>query len=235
MQRAVELFDIDECGSDSAFVERTWSSRSEPEAFFLSGAASRWQMVVTAQQGVSQLTVRGPETRASVTAIPADAEFFGIVFSLGTYAPGLPLVAMVDRAVTFPAATPNSVVLGGARWNLPTMANADSFVKRLVAEGVIARDSMVAESLAVEVDGLSSRTVQRRVARATGLTRRTIRQIERAEHAVATLAAGRSPTETALLLGYADQAHLTRSLQRFVGQTPARVAESFKTAPPVDA
>src|SRR3989442_4860714 len=92
LQRAVELFVIDECGSDSAFIERTWSSRSVSEPFFLSVAASRWQMVVTTQQGARRLTVRGPETRATVTAIPADAEVFGIVFSLGTFVPALPLV-----------------------------------------------------------------------------------------------------------------------------------------------
>jgi AraC-like DNA-binding protein len=31
-----------------------------------------------------------------------------------------------------------------------------------------------------------------------------------------------------LLLGYADQAHLIRSLQRFIGQTPAMVVNSSR-------
>jgi hypothetical protein len=73
LKRAAELFLIDEWGSDSGFVEKVWRSRSEPEPFFLSVAASRWQIVVTTQRDHSQLTVRGPETRATVTAIPADA------------------------------------------------------------------------------------------------------------------------------------------------------------------
>ena len=76
------------------------------------------------------------------------------------------------------------------------------------------------------VAGVSTRTLQRRVARATGLTRRAIRQIARAERAVEVLERGASPRDAAHRLGYADQAHLTRSLQRFVGQTPAQVAGS---------
>ena len=80
----------------------------------------------------------GPETKATVTAIPTEAEFFGIVFSLG-------------------------------------------------------------------------------------LTRRTIRQIARAENAVEALGRGLSSPDAALQLGYADQAHLIRSLKRFIGQTPAQV------------
>jgi AraC-like DNA-binding protein len=61
------------------------------------------------------------------------------------------------------------------------------------------------------------------VARATGLTRSTITQIARAEKAVEALGNGLSPQDAAHLLGYADQAHLTRSLRRFIGQTPAQV------------
>jgi len=235
LPRAAELFVIDERSSDSAFVERTWSSESEPEPFFVSVAASRWQMVVTTRAGNSRLTVRGPETHATITAIPADAEFFGIVFSLGTFAPGLPLANLVDRAVTLPTPTPKSVWLDGSEWELPTAANARDFVERLVAHRVIVRDPLVAEAVTTDARSVSARTLQRRVARATGLTRRTIRQIARAELAVEALGMGRSPAETALELGYADQAHLTRSLQRFVGQTPARVSGSFKTTTAVDA
>ena len=170
----------------------------------------------------------GPETRATVTAIPADAEFFGIVFSLGTFVPAIPHARLVDRTMTLPAATPRSVWLDGSRWEIPTPENADVFVDRLVREGLVVRDPVVAESLEADVDGVSTRTLQRRVARATGLTRGTIRQIERAEQAVEALGRGWSPADAALLLGYADQAHLTRSLQRFVGQTPAMVVDGSR-------
>jgi AraC-like DNA-binding protein len=223
MKRAAELFVIDEWGSDSGFVEKLWTSRSEPEPAFVSVAVSRWQIVVTTQGEVTQLTVRGPETKATIAPIPAGAEFVGIVFGLGTFMPAVPLVGLVDRAVTLPAATPSSVWFDGSRWEVPTPGNADVFVDRLVRQGLVVRDPLVAESLQAGVDGVSTRTLQRRVARATGLTRSAIRQIARAEKAVEALGGGLSPQATAAQLGYADQAHLTRSLKRLIGQTPAQV------------
>jgi AraC-like DNA-binding protein len=223
LKRAAELFVIDELRSDSEFVERAWWSRSEPEPFFVSVASNHWQLVVTRQHEVAQLTVRGPETRATVTAIPSEAEFFGITFSLGTFVPAFPPAGLVDRAITLPIATPNSFWLDGSRWEIPTADNADVFVDRLVREGLVVRDPVVAESLHADIDGVSTRTLQRRVVRATGLTRRTIRQIARAEQAVDALGRGATPSEVAAQLGYADQAHLNRSLQRFIGQTPGQV------------
>ncbi len=224
MKRAAELFVIDEWDLDSGFVEKAWASRSEPEPAFISIAASRWQMVVTTQRDVTQLTVRGPETRATVTPIPTDAVFFGLVFSLGTYMPTtVPLACLVDRAVTLPAATPSSVWFDGSPWEIPTPGNANVFVDRLVRQGLIVRDPVVVESLQANVDSHSTRTLQRRVARATGLTRSTIRQIARAEKAVEALEDGLSPHDTASLLGFADQAHLTRSMKRFIGKTPAQI------------
>jgi hypothetical protein len=67
----------------------------------------------------------GTETRATVTAIPADAELVGIVFSLGMFMPVIPPARLV---VTPPAATPNSVWLDGRRREIPTPDNADMFV-----------------------------------------------------------------------------------------------------------
>src|SRR5215469_4703152 len=184
MKRAAELFAIDEWGSDSCFVEKAWTSRSEPEQAFISVAVSRWHIVVTTRRDVTQLAVRGPETTATVIPIPADTEFFGVVFRLGTFMPAMPLAGLVDRAVTLPAAARNSVWFEGSRWEIPAPGNTDVFVNRLVRQGLILRDPVAAESLQDNTDGQSKRTLQRRVARATGLTRSTITQIARAGKAV---------------------------------------------------
>jgi methylphosphotriester-DNA--protein-cysteine methyltransferase len=70
---------------------------------------------------------------------------------------------------------------------------------------------------------LSPRTFQRHVLKATGLTQRTIRQIERARYAMSLLQRGVSILDTVHEAGYYDQPHLTRSLKRWLGQTPAQV------------
>jgi hypothetical protein len=223
MKRAAELFVIDEWASDSEFVEKAWRSYSVPEPAFISIAVSHWQMVVTTQSDRQQLTVRGPETKATVSPIPEDAEFFGIVFSLGTFAPAFPLDRLVDHAVTLPNATGSSVWLDGSRWEIPTAENADVFVDRLVREGLVVRDAVVADACRADTDEVSTRTLQRRVTRATGLSRRTIKQIARAEAALDALGRGMSAAEAVVAFGFADQAHLIRSVKRFMGQTPARV------------
>jgi AraC-like DNA-binding protein len=67
--------------------------------------------------------------------------------------------------------------------------------------------------------------VQYHFLHATGLTYRKIQQITRARRAYALLEQGVSILDTVYEAGYADQPHLTRSLKRFFGQTPAQRAD----------
>jgi len=227
MKRAVELFTFERRSSRSPMIEQTWRTRSEPEESFISVAVSHWEMVVTSQRGTARLTVRGPETKATTLPIPQDAEFFGIQFSLGTFMPGLPPGQLVDSSLTLPA-TRTSFWLDGSGWELPGPDNADVFVGRLVRAGLLIHDPVVPAALHRDVEGLSTRSVERRVSRATGLTRGAIGQIRRAERAVDLLSRGVSPLDVAGQAGYADQPHLTRSLKRFVGRTPSQIATSAR-------
>jgi AraC-like DNA-binding protein len=228
MKRAAELFTFDLRSSRSPLIEQTWQTRSEPEQSFISVAVSHWEMVVTRQRRAAWLTVRGPETKATTAPVPEDAEFFGIQFSLGTFMPGLPPGQLADSGLTLPPAMSTSFWLDGARWELPGPDSADVFVDRLVRAGLLAHDPLVPAALQGDTEGLSRRSVERRVSRATGLTLGTIGQIKRAERAVDLLRLGRSPLDVADQAGYADQPHLTRSLRRFVGRTPSQVAASAR-------
>ena len=224
MKRAVELFAFEKRSSSSPLVATTWHTRSEPEESFISVAVSHWEMVVTRQEDVATLTVRGPETKATTAPIPSDAEFFGIQFSHGTFMPGLHLPQLVDGSLTLPPASSTSFWLDGTAWELPGPDNADVFVDRLVGAGLLVHDPVVSAAVQDDVEGLSTRSVERRVARATGLTRGAIRQIRRAERAVELLGRGVPALDVVRRAGYADQPHLTRSLKRFAGQTPSQIA-----------
>jgi AraC-like DNA-binding protein len=226
MKRAVELFALEARSSRSPLVAQTWQARSEPEEAFISVAATHWEMVVTRQRGGARLTVRGPETRATAVPIPQDAEFFGIEFSSGTFMPDLPPGELVDRTLTLPQVSDGSFWLDGSAWELPGPDNADVFVDRLARAGLLVHDPIVGEALHGEVAGFSTRSVERRVARGTGLTRGAIQRIRRAESAVELLSHGAPPSDVARRTGYADQSHLTRSLKRLVGQTPSQIVAS---------
>lgn len=137
--------------------------------------------------------------------------------------PALPNSTLVDEPVNLPIATKQSFWLHGAPWELPTYENADTFVARLVQEELLVQDPVVDAVLENRPLDLSRRSIQRRFLRATGLTHGALSQIERAQQARSLLINGVSILDVVERAGYADQPHLTRSLKRFTGQTPAQI------------
>ena len=216
-------FTLDMRESDSPLVEAIWRTQSEGGGSFISVAESHWEMVVTRQEGHNTFTVRGPETVATPAPIPENADFLGIVFKLGTFMPHLPTVKLVDGEVNLPETSGQSFWLHGAAWEIPDFENVDTFIARLVREGLLVKEPVVEAVLQNRPLELSLRSVQRRFLRATGLTRGTLAQIERARQAVNFLEQGFSIADAIYQVGYADQPHLTRSLKRFIGQTPAQI------------
>src|SRR5215813_11986735 len=210
--------------SDSPFVERVWRCHSERAGRFLSIASSHWEMVVTRHKGKTTMTVRGPETKATAIDCPADGEWLGIRFRLGTFMPQLPVANLLDRQdVNLPGVTGRSFWLNGSAWEYPDFENAEAFVARLVKRGVIARDRAVDDALRGVPSALSMRSVQRHCLRATGMTHSTFRQIERARYATNLLKQGVPILDAVHEARFFDQAHLTRSLKRLIGQTPAKI------------
>ena len=155
---------FDDRPSDSPLVERVWRSHSDRAGAFLSVAASHFEMVVTRHRGKTFLTLRGPETKATRADCPAEGEWVGIRFRLGTFMPQLTPGDLRDRRdVTLPAATSRSFWLNGSAWEYPDFENADTFVARLAQKGVIARDAAVVAALHGDAQGLSTRSEQRHV------------------------------------------------------------------------
>jgi AraC-like DNA-binding protein len=225
MQRATKIFQLEEREADSPFVDAIWRTRSAPHQSFISIAAAHWQIVVWRQAGQTHLTVRGPETKATAVPIPANAEFVGVRFRVGTFMPDLPVLSLVDRDLTLPRSVGNSFRLNGSAFEIPAYDNVEAFVNKLAREGLLISDPVVRAVLQGRETGLCRRSIERRVRRATGLTIGAIRQIERARKAAELLDRGATILDAGMSAGYADQAHLTRSLKRFMGQTPAQIAK----------
>jgi len=212
--------------SDHPFVERVWRCHSERADSFLSVAANNFEMAITRLGGKTSITLRGPETRGASMDCPAEGEWIGIRFKPGTFMPRfLPGFLRDHNDVTLPAATGRSFWLNGSALEYPTMENAETFVKRIAKSGVLRRDPVVEDTLSRRNAGLSLRSAQRRFLTFTGLTYATFRQIEKARSATVLLREGVSILDVVSLSGYFDQAHLTRSLRRFIGETPARIMQ----------
>lgn len=218
------IFNFDERLSDSPFVEKIWCAQSERTGDFLSVAASQWEMVVSKYQGETTITVRGPETKVTPLHVTlVGAEFFGIIFKYGAFMPRFPVRGLVDGDLDLPDASSQSFWLEGSAWQFPNYENADTFVERLVREDLLVCDPLIGPVLRGEPQELSPRSIQRRFVQATGLTQGSIRKIERARQATLLLQQGVSILDTVERAGYADQAHLTRSLKHLIGKTPTQI------------
>jgi hypothetical protein len=219
--------------SDSPYIHRVWRSRASGVARMTSIATSTWEVVFWQHDGGVHAAVRGAETTASSVAVPDGSESFGITFTHGTSMPHLPAARLVDSALESPHATATTFLFGGEAWSVPDFDSAEQFVARLVRAGVLVRDPLVADVVAGGLAEVGTRSVQRRVAAATGLTQSAIRQIERARQAAILLAEGITPLDAVNRLGYYDQPHLARSLARFIGRTATELRRPDASGAPL--
>jgi AraC-like DNA-binding protein len=218
------IVDFDSRSSDSSFVQTVYQARSIGGGSFVSTAESHWETVITKQKDRLLFSIRGPETKASPAPIPRDAEFLGIIFKHGMFMPHLPGSKLVDEEIHLPGSSKGSFQLFGNTWEIPNFENIDTFVNRLFRKELLSHDQVVEDVLRGKTQDLSLRSIQRRFLHVTGLTYKGIQQIERAHKAVELLQSGVPILDTTYQAGYFDQAHLTNSLRRYYGQTPAQIS-----------
>ena len=219
------MFKIEEHASDSAFVDRIWYAQTESTGAFFSQAAIRCELVVIKYNGKTTVVLRGPETKA--TTLPVrwiGAEFFGITFKTGTFIPTLPPKTLLNgKDITLSHTSNQTFWLDSSTWQIPDHENADTFVDRLVRENILVSDPVVEAVLQGHEPDMSTRSIQYRFLQATGLTQKTIEQIQRAHQAAHLLEQGMSIVDAVHAVGYYDQSHMTNSLKRFLGETPAQI------------
>jgi AraC-like DNA-binding protein len=226
--------------STSPFVERVWRSRSEAAGAFHSMAEPNVELVIARVEGRVQAILRGPVTRASVAACPADGEWLGIRFRMGVYLPGLPSCGLRDHQSLFlPDASCGRFWLGDRAWDLPSFENAECLVSQLAKAAIIARDDVVDRALEGRATNAGVRSLQRRFLHATGISREGFIQIARARFAAELLSEGAPILDVVDQAGFFDQPHLSRVLRRLVGPTPGGLARGneqlsflYKTTPP---
>lgn len=222
---------FEERSSESPLIEQIWRSSSTASGPFISTANVYWMMVFWRQSGKTNVTIRGPETLATRAYTlehgfnDDETNYLGIVFKPGVFMPHLPPGVVADRNdVNLPQGAGKSFWLYGSTWELPTFDNVEPFINRLMRTDMLVQDPVVTAALRGQSVGLTRRAIQKRFLRATGISHNAFRQIQRANDALRLLQQGTSILDTVYSLGYFDQPHLTRSLKRLMGQTPAQIA-----------
>ncbi|RCK71217.1 AraC family transcriptional regulator [Desertihabitans brevis] len=210
-------------GSDSPYVARVWRGRTTGAGVMTSIATSTSELVFWEDHGVVHAAVRGPETVPTSVPIEAGSDSFGITFAHGASLSHLSAAALVDSGAAAEHVAGRRFVLAGEEWEIPGFDDAEQLVQKLVRSGVLTRDPLVDDVVWGGAARVGTRSVQRRVAASTGLTVGAIRQIERARGAAALLREGVQIPEVVHRLGFYDQAHLARALQRFIGRTATQL------------
>jgi hypothetical protein len=210
--------------SDSLFVERIWRTESDLDDVCLAIADGRWDMMFLTHHGRTSVMITGPQTTAISIPHVAGSSWLGIRFQLGVTLQNLMVGDLVNEGMPLPDGTHDSFWFQSSVWSLPNYENVDTFVDRLVQGDLLATDLVVTAALKGEPVHWSPRALQYRFQRTIGLTAKTVQQIERAQRAMVLLEQGSSAADAVFQLGYYDQSHLINSLKRYIGRTPAQVA-----------
>lgn len=211
--------------SDSPYIDMLWRGHTEADYSPVCPADVRWNLLFIKTGNRIHVTAEGATTQYVPKYRAESAEFLVIKFALGVFMPHLTPDMIVDTDAHLPQAGGNrSFWLEGSAWELPNFDNAEVFVQRLIRQGALVVEPVVDSVLKNRLPDVSSRTIRRRFIQSTGLTPKLIEQIERAQYASDLLSQGTSILDTVYEAGYADQPHLTRSLRRFYGRTPAQIA-----------
>lgn len=214
--------------SDSPFVETIIHGRTVSDGSSIRPSEVHWHMVFARHNGHVYSVFVGPWTSAGIASWEEGAEILWIKFKLGVFIRQMPPMNFLDTETILPGAGRQSFWLNGSTWQLPGFENTETFINRLVRADILAHDPVVNAVLQGHPPEISSRTVRHRFMQFTGLSHSQIYQIERAQRAAALLQQGLSILDAVYELGYYDQPHLTRSLKRWVGQTPAQILQLSK-------
>ena len=140
--------------------------------------------------------------------------------------PLMPGEVMRDEGVVLEKFGKSDFWIGTDVREIPTIENVDVFVERLVRDGIVANNELVASVVEGQPMAMTERTMQRHFLKTTGLTYKHFTLVQRAQQAVALLRMGRSAVDVAFALGFSDQAHMINSLRAIMGQTPGEIARA---------
>jgi hypothetical protein len=215
-------FEYEEKPSQSRFVDVIWRTHDTSDGTYLAAADACWDMVFIRSVHGNRALLSGPSSTITPVPYRAGNRNVGIRFHRGTFLTHVPASAMVDTTESLTMPAEETFLLAGLEFRLPTYETVDEFIADLERLDLLSDDAVAMAALRGEEPETSTRSVQRHVSTATGLSANRIRQIVRAREAAERLMQGDPILDVAHDLGYADQAHLTRDVKRLTGYTPGQ-------------
>ena len=219
-------FTYKEKKSSFPFVDVFWQTEDLSDGTYIAPADGSWDMIFTRTPSDETIVrLSGPSTTTTPVHYKKGNQNIGMRMKQGVFFTHIPVSDVVDVTEVLPMPTKETFLLGGHVLRVPTYDAFDEFVTTLEKLGLISQDPLVRASLEGARFGASKRSLQRHFGNTIGMTPAYLAQIERAWQAAHLLKKGTPITDVVHELGYADQAHLNRSMKRVTGLTPRQNAK----------
>jgi len=208
---------------DSEYARYAAWRRFAEDGHFLAQPDNHWDIVIFRRNDRVAVLRTGLTTQPHKVDYSAGDEILVISFHPHCVMPAMPGDAMLNTGTFLDLVGQGTVNIASTSVEIPTLDNADAFVNRLAATGVVEVSRVVRSILDGNGHDVPERTRQRHFLKVTGLTYKRFTMITRAQEAASLLRAGRPAADVASALGFADQAHMINSLRRILGQTPGEI------------
>jgi hypothetical protein len=209
--------------STSADIRTVWRGLRRRGRRLRDGASEHWGLsFIRRADGSLAAELAGPRVEALPIRSRVGETYWGVELAAHVMIPGVDKALLRGDIVEL-AVADETVVIAEHAYVVPEWEALESFVSRLVADGVMVADADIRRALSGDDRGLSRRSWQRRFSSVTGLRRKEIERLDRSRRAYRLLCEGMTPADVAAAVGYADQPHLTREMRRIRGETPGRI------------
>lgn len=214
---------------DSQSIDKIWHTITISDGIYTANLDGNWDIIITKGPHFVSVSVNGIGKEAVSVPYVAGIESIGIALKPGVFLRDHKGKDIVDSQHVLVEGDVSFVDIGSFRFSIPNFDSAEAFIIELAASGVLLTDEIVASLKSQNTKLASKRTMRRHVSETTGLTPHFLNQIERAKYAANLLQQGTSIAQVALDAGYSDQSHMTKSVKKIMGVTPAQLlAESQK-------
>jgi len=204
--------------STNPLIDRIWHTQNITDGVYIATPDCAWDLLaLQLSDGSHTMMLAGQQTKYLEVPYTAGTSAVVISFAASAYLAGFKGDELVDATIMLPNDDSGQFILLGHAFEFPSYDTAEELIVAMVGAGILKQDDVVASVLEGQPKAMSSRTMQRHFHEVTGMSRKTLGKIRRAQDAVKMLQEGTATAEVAAEVGYTDQSHLTKDLKKIMG------------------
>jgi hypothetical protein len=204
--------------STNPLIDRIWHTENITDGVYIATPDCAWDLLALKLPDSSRIMMlAGQQTKYLEVPYAAGTSAVVISFTASAYLAGFKGDELVDTTIMLPNDNSGRFILLGHAFDFPEYDTAEKLIAAMVGAGILKQDDVVASVLEGQPKAMSSRTMQRHFHEVTGMSRKTLGKIRRAQAAVKMLQEGTATAEVAAEVGYTDQSHLTKDLKKIMG------------------